>query len=208
MLLNTLCASLFFNHVRIQRVCASWKPELKSQPVHRAQTREITENILCINNKPLTVKRCRNIPPVVESCCPYWPPLSSVWPLTADEYSKEATYHDSGARSVWFQHCSACLMYSACKQYLASDKRGAQQWFSASPHALHMSQGKSCALYICIFCMSAAKTPLFLDILTSNCSVGFPIYRGVTNAWESGGDCIVSAMLQWNVLLILSPWCQ
>lgn len=73
--------------------------------------------------------------------------------------------------STWFLQCCVCILYAASTEYSAPGKRGAQQWVSVSPHALHMSHGDACALYICISCVFAAQTSLFLDI-TSNCSVG------------------------------------
>lgn len=88
------------------------------------------------------------------------PHLSDLWQQTSmSEKQHIVTY--SSARSVWFPYCYVCILYAASVQYLAPGKRGVQQWVSASPHALHMSQGKLCTLYICTSCVFADQTSLF-----------------------------------------------
>lgn len=117
------------------------------------------------------------IPPWVESRLPL---LVALVGLTFGSVSEQQHIMTcGGATSLWFPHCSGCIMYAARTQYLALGERGARHWLSASPHAPHMSQWKLCALYICISSVLAAQIPLFLDI-TSKCSVGFaffPIYK-------------------------------
>lgn len=104
----------------------------------------------------------------------YWLLASSVWTLAAMEYGREATHQDIQPCficAVWFPHCSVCILYAASIKYLAPGKESSPAVSQCLSTCTAYVTGKLCALYICISCVFAAETSLFIDI-TSNWSVG------------------------------------